>query len=298
MDAVNTLKLSHSFLLQNWSTRGKLRNRLLPLLEEIYGEGSMDNLSTLAEESDDARALLQQTIISPFKERVRHLPMGIIFETSQWKDCGLFFWKFVLRDALHSAGRGMFSDKSVESFLKRIRAKPVREGWLQCRKDYAVYLKKNGTVLIFHPSSFPFHKNDQYEKSSISVGFGLTNKIKVGPWNISSEISPAASEKEANELLQRKAFECLEQLMSGDVHYFISAPIAVEGDLPRPLAVVSGFTKQTRPTAWKGSDLKVESTLPLLGVNTCDDVVGAVPEFGKTWSLVKIQLLLDGVNKT
>jgi tRNA(Ile)-lysidine synthetase-like protein len=30
----------------HWSTRGKLRNKLLPLLQEIYGEGSMDNLST------------------------------------------------------------------------------------------------------------------------------------------------------------------------------------------------------------------------------------------------------------
>ncbi|KAL3919289.1 MAG: hypothetical protein SGARI_007243, partial [Bacillariaceae sp.] len=32
----------------HWSTRGKLRNKLLPLLEEIYGDGSMNNLSNLA----------------------------------------------------------------------------------------------------------------------------------------------------------------------------------------------------------------------------------------------------------
>jgi tRNA(Ile)-lysidine synthase TilS/MesJ len=30
----------------HWSTRGKLRNKLLPLLQEIYGEGSMNNLSS------------------------------------------------------------------------------------------------------------------------------------------------------------------------------------------------------------------------------------------------------------
>ena len=92
----------------HWSTRGKLRNRLIPLLEEIYGEGSMDNLSSLAEESDDARALIQQTVMGPFMEQVKRYPMGITFETSEWKDCGLFFWKVILRQVVHSAGLGMF----------------------------------------------------------------------------------------------------------------------------------------------------------------------------------------------
>jgi tRNA(Ile)-lysidine synthase TilS/MesJ len=133
----------------HWSTRGKLRNRLLPLLEEIYGEGSMDNISSLAEESDAARALVQETVTSPFMQQIKRHPMGITFETSQWKDCGLFFWKFVLRQAVHSSGLGMFSDKSVDSFLDRVSAKNVREGWLQCRKDYAVFLRKDGRVLCF-----------------------------------------------------------------------------------------------------------------------------------------------------
>jgi hypothetical protein len=148
----------------HWSTRGKLRNKLLPLLQEIYGEGSMDNLSTLATESDEARQLLHENVLAPFLDQVEHKPMGITFATQPWKQHGLFFWKFVLRSALHSAGLGMFSDKSVIAFLQRVQAANIRAGWLQCRRDYAVYLEEeDGRVFVFFPKSFPFLKSQQYD---------------------------------------------------------------------------------------------------------------------------------------
>jgi tRNA(Ile)-lysidine synthetase-like protein len=148
----------------HWSTRGKLRNKLLPLLQEIYGEGSMNNLSTLATESDEARELLQIAVLAPFLDQVERKPMGITFATKPWKAHGLFFWKFVLREALHSAGLGMFSEKSVISFLERIQADRVKPGWLQCRRDYAVYLQeKDGRSFVFFPESFPFRKSDQFD---------------------------------------------------------------------------------------------------------------------------------------
>jgi len=56
----------------------------------------------------------------------------------------------------------MFTDKSVASFVERIKHCTTRHGWLQSRKDYAVYLEKNGTVYIFHPESFPWAKADKY----------------------------------------------------------------------------------------------------------------------------------------
>ena len=148
----------------HWSTRGKLRNKLLPLLAEIYGEGSMDNLSTLATESDEARELLNKAVLAPFLDQVERKPMGITFATKPWKEQGLFFWKFVLRKALHSAGLGMFSEKSVIAFLERVQADKVKAGWLQCRRDYAVYLQEEeGRVFVFFPESFPFRKSEQYD---------------------------------------------------------------------------------------------------------------------------------------
>ncbi|KAL7541249.1 hypothetical protein ACHAXR_010754 [Thalassiosira sp. AJA248-18] len=283
----------------HWSTRGKLRNRLLPLLEEIYGEGSMVNLSSLAEESDDAKALIQQTVMSPFMEKVKRHPMGISIETSPWKDCGLFFWKFVLRQVLHSTGLGMFSDKSVESFLDRIQASNLKQGWLQCRKDYAVFLQKDGRVFVFDPISFPFgngQKNGQYVQDSTFLGYGSENSMKVGPWTIISEAGKATSEKEATLLLQTKAVQNMEQLMAGDIQYYMKVPIVSEASRPQPLIRVKGFTKSTRPAAWKGFDLKVECTLPLLGVDQsvlANEATSGPQEFGKTWTIAKVHLLLN-----
>lgn len=122
----------------------------------------MKNLSNLAVESDECRALLQNSMIGPFLNRIKRRPMGIVFETAPWKNQAVFFWKFVLREALHSASFGMFSDKSVLSFLERVQAPKLRSGWLQCRRDYAVYLQEDGQVYVLYPSSFPFAKNDMY----------------------------------------------------------------------------------------------------------------------------------------
>lgn len=284
----------------HWSTRGKLRNKLLPLLEEIYGEGSMDNLSSLAEESDDARALVQQTVMGPFLDRVKYSPMGILFETALWKNCGFFFWKFVLRNVLHSAGRGMFSDKSVESFLDRIRATNLKEGWLQCRKDYAVYMKKDGKILVFHPLSFPFEKKDQYHLPPVAIEYG--REIKVGPWRIVANVIPDTTRRDmAEKLLKEKALDTMEQLLSGDFHYYLQVPIIKHGCSPEPLVFVKGYTKPTRPAAWRGFDLKVEQTLPLLGTDhtRIDNIFGTcLEQYGQTWAVVRVQLTLGKDIKT
>ena len=147
----------------HWSTRGKLRNKLLPLLEEIYGDGSMNNLSNLAVESDECRALMNKSMIDPFLQTVIRKPMGIIFDTAPFKHQPLFFWKVVLREALHSVGLGMFSDKSVEAFLERIRVKKLKAAWLQCRKDYGVYMQEDGRIFVLYPSSFPWSKKAGYK---------------------------------------------------------------------------------------------------------------------------------------
>mmetsp|Transcript_33117 Transcript_33117/g.60745 ORF Transcript_33117/g.60745 Transcript_33117/m.60745 type:complete len:459 (-) Transcript_33117:739-2115(-) len=308
IEKTHILDYSHTFgvpyfkdTTPHWSTRGKLRNRLLPLLEEIYGEGSLNNLSSLAEESDDAKALIHQSVMGPFMEQVNRYPMGISFETSQWKDFGSFFWKFVLQQVLHSAGLGMFSEKSVESFLNRVRPTKIKEGWLQCRKDYAVFLQKNGCVFVFYPSSFPFgngQKKDQHNKNSAFLGYGSERSMEVGLWTITSEIFKAASEQEANSLLQTKALKNMEELMAGDVQYFMKVPIVREASFPCPLVRVKGFTKPTRPAAWKGFDLKVESTLPLLAVDESAldrEMLSSPEQYEKTWALVlvKVQLSLE-----
>lgn len=265
----------------HWSTRGKLRNKLLPLLEEIYGEGSMNNLSTLATESDECRDLLHNTLLKPFMDRVVRTPMGIIFETAPFvaQARGLFFWKFVLREVLHSAGMGMFSDKSVIAFLERIMPvhtfkKTIREGWLQCRRDYAVYLQGDGKIFVFYPDSLPWRKADGFKCRGEDFDMKKQSTLAIGPWIIEAEQCEVEVEKRP-ELLQRKAIASMTEFMKGFVEYYLEVPTIMheEGNedhktmyTPLPLVFAPSFQKETRPTAWKSTDEKLQETLPLLGL--------------------------------
>eukprot|EP00957_Ditylum_brightwellii_P128278 9784312-Ditylum_brightwellii.AAC.1 len=48
--------------------------------------------------------------------------MGVtLSDVLRWKEYSLFFWKLVLRDVLHGAGRGMFSDGGVTTFVSRLQ---------------------------------------------------------------------------------------------------------------------------------------------------------------------------------
>jgi len=293
-----------------WSTRGKLRNKLLPLLEEIYGEGSMNNLSTLAAESDECRDLLHKALLKPFMDRVVRTPMGIYFETAPFvtQATGTFFWKFVLREVLHSAGLGMFSDKSVVSFLERIRptntfTKTIRQGWLQCRRDYAVYLQEDGKVFVFFPESLPWRKCDAFKcfgrgkfsrvtecsslvivervslthiYSFIEVDITQLKTIEVGPWIVEAKICDV-SESEKDALVKRKAISSMSHFMEGLVEYYLELPsrrITAEDEAddsetsfePYPLVFISSFRKTNRPGAWKNTDEKLQEILPLLGL--------------------------------
>ncbi|GKY95694.1 hypothetical protein MPSEU_000530300 [Mayamaea pseudoterrestris] len=258
----------------HWSTRGKLRNKLLPLLEEIYGEGSMNNLSDLAVESDQCRALLRSALFKPFLDKVQRKPMGIVFETDAYKGQGVFFWKFVLRDALHSAAIGMFSDKAVPTFLNRIRALTIREGWLQCRKDCGVYLQHDGRVFVMHAASFPWRRSDKYDVEGQELALGAENAVYVGPWRIEA----TEMTDEARDVLDQRAVTTMDDLMNGRISYCLQARTwsdELGQRVIRPL-VFQRFTKATRPEAWKSTEVKIQETLPLAGADA--DTAAAIKD--------------------
>jgi tRNA(Ile)-lysidine synthase TilS/MesJ len=251
----------------HWSTRGKLRTKLLPLLRDVYGEGSMMHLSQLAVESDACRELVSTTVLRPFLDQVAQYPLGISFATAPWRNHGLFFWKVVLREALHAAGLGMFSDKMVVSFLERAgcggdgKKSTIREGWLQCRRDYAVFLQQDGRVFVLYPSSFPWNKHDQYKFPSESVG--LDEELRVGPWSIVAR-KVSETPDDVRNLRQTKAIPSFQHFMNGTVEYHIA--LHESGGDDKPLGF-GKFSKANRPEAWKATDLKIQDTLPLLASN-------------------------------
>jgi hypothetical protein len=110
--------------------------------------------------------------------------------------------------------------------------------------------------------------------------FGETREV--GPWKVTAEIlNEKADSPDTPFRLAQKAVPSFSDMMDGSIEYHISAPTFQEEGrfVPHPL-VFSQFTKISRPTAWKNSDLKVQTTLPLLAndetaVKAINDMAGS-----------------------
>ena len=91
----------------------------------------------------------------------------------------------------------------------------------------------------------------------------------MGPWVVRTEILPEDAQS-PDALLNKKAVLSMEKFMDGEVEYFVPTP-AVGEDSPetstiKPL-VFRSFSKADRPKAWKGCDLRIQSTIPVLGID-------------------------------
>ena len=91
----------------------------------------------------------------------------------------------------------------------------------------------------------------------------------VGPWVVRSEVLPESSGPPET-VLAKKAVISMEAFMDGKVEYVVAAPTQKEkatgGFVPKPL-IFRHFSKVDRPKAWKNCDLRVQTTLPVLGTD-------------------------------
>lgn len=102
----------------------------MPLLEEIHGEGSMNNLSNLAVESDQARAeLLQSAVLGPFVNQVDTFLLGIAFHTLLWKKSKVFsFGRLFLAKHCISRASGCSVTRAFKPFMEREHFVKLKEG--------------------------------------------------------------------------------------------------------------------------------------------------------------------------
>lgn len=140
----------------SWSTRGKLRNHLIPLLREIYGDGCLRNLSMLAHESDEVHALVHQNLYHPFLQAIRRFPGGLVVNILPFISQPQVFWRESLKLLMHSMGMSMVRDKAVGNFVERIQ-RPYQSssgkvgllpGWLELRKGFHTYVTEEGDLYI------------------------------------------------------------------------------------------------------------------------------------------------------
>lgn len=142
---------------------------------------------------------------------------------------------------------------------------------------------------IKYPQSFPWRKSDRFQlegKGPVQWG----KQESVGPWVVKTELVANSAETDVN-LLEQKAVESVESVMTGQIHYYLEV-LETENGEQSPLVFIENFTKETRPPCWKNTDLRIESTLPVLGFDTA--FVHDNP-FSCNTRYIRISLSLNGL---
>jgi hypothetical protein len=116
----------------------------------MYGVGCLNNIASLAHESDEAKALVHCNVYKPFLESVRHYPTGLIVHVMSHRDQPLSFWREMMKELMHSMSMSMVREKAVMNFVERLqRDVPHTNVWLELRKGYNTYMDSDGDLLIF-----------------------------------------------------------------------------------------------------------------------------------------------------
>eukprot|EP00656_Telonema_subtile_P018183 TRINITY_DN1979_c0_g1_i4.p1 TRINITY_DN1979_c0_g1~~TRINITY_DN1979_c0_g1_i4.p1 ORF type:complete len:321 (+),score=67.77 TRINITY_DN1979_c0_g1_i4:1219-2181(+) len=138
-----------------WSTRGKTRNSLVPLLQDMYGAGVLNKLSELGEASKQLGRMTGAALLDPFGDRVKHGAAGCWVSYRGFEEQPAFFWKQVLKEIVHSMGVGQVGDKAIGQLIERLAANGKRDGWIPLRKESRTLIL-DGRLLFFRPQFFPF----------------------------------------------------------------------------------------------------------------------------------------------
>ncbi|KAI9908099.1 hypothetical protein PsorP6_003157 [Peronosclerospora sorghi] len=181
-----------------WSTRGKLRNQLVPLLRDMYGDGFLNNLSTLGTESMQCAALVDAQILAPILNSVGQSDVAVWIDCEKLLDQPLFVWKEVFRKVCHSMmGNSMVREKPMLELMQklaRLQTAPVGQAkhkkndaaigsWVTLKKDNRSFLTTNKQLIIFRDG---FFQQRCYPSPQDPILAGETYAF--GPWKVQTEL--------------------------------------------------------------------------------------------------------------
>lgn len=228
-----------------WSTRGKMRNHLQPLLKEMYGTGYVRNLSKLGEESAQAASIIRSMVLEPFWATVRESRVCVWVDCAPYVSQPLFFWKEALRHICHRMlGVEMIREKPIRHhLLVRLRKTRRRKsGFIVLRQKQKSFLDDSVLILfrewVFPPAAY-FSVGDPLDTDRPnafgpwvvrvdSVSMELLRREVDGPIDgegaeAHSDGGGAASSLSDEQVLSIALARKLDmyQMLSGSFHYYV-----------------------------------------------------------------------------
>jgi tRNA(Ile)-lysidine synthetase-like protein len=178
-----------------WSTRGKLRNQLVPLLEDMFGEGVLRNLSSVGEDSAQLGRIFETSAMRPFDERVRMSDAGAYVDLEGFEDQPMLFWKEAMKRVCHGLGSGMMTEKSVRELIDRVTThsmrRKLRDGWITLKKRNKTFVVGKTLAMFasefFPPGPGPTARTRAGAVVPLGAAVGAWgDPLVLGPWTITA----------------------------------------------------------------------------------------------------------------
>ena len=171
-----------------WSTRGKLRTHLLPLLREIFGSGVLSNVSGLGTESEACASLVKTQVLLPLWRVIRESRVAVCIPCGDFVHQSLFFWKETLRHVCHDLlGTSMIRDKPVQEFRHKLGQRAIPRGryggqWLTLKRDNLAFLTCDRELILFRTSFF--RPDPEMYLGVRETHLPLNTDIQMGHWSV------------------------------------------------------------------------------------------------------------------
>jgi len=235
-----------------WSTRGKLRNQLVPLLEDMFGDGFLRNVTMIGQNSDELCEMVDNSLFKPFWDATRVSDVGCYVDCTPFISQPIFFWKQVIRETCHGLGASMIKDRSVRMLMARIkRERSTKDGWLCLKKENATFVQGN-TFAMFTSEFMP-------RSPEIVPGMSITLEstkmsFDIGNWHVTLEVVPNMSTDGHSSPLKAPAISVW-NVLENDISYCISCK-----ELPASYVI----DPEMRFPPTQNLDTMVKNALPLV----------------------------------
>ena len=281
----------------SWSTRGKLRGKLMPCLQDTYGQGAERNLHALALDSDAVRRVVHERLVAPFLEaRVRTRAFGVEVRFEGYTAHGRLFWREVLKEIQHGVfNTSMLGDAALRELGSRLSltnfepndaayAQAPQEGWIEPKHGLHWYLQGD-TLYIPHPRIFAAPFAPPADAAEVPVDADAAPFPAGALWTVSA-VPFVPTEEQAGDKrradhralplpCRRPPFEGWSALLEGAFTYYVAVPVGTQklaflskGVVPSPKAtegvVAAAQPPLALPHCWKQMHVRFQQTLPVL----------------------------------
>ncbi|KAF0688922.1 Aste57867_19547 [Aphanomyces stellatus] len=246
-----------------WSTRGKLRRRLMPLLQEIYGEGYLNNLSNLGQEATECADVLESALLSPVLDTVQSSGLAVWIDLTLLCAQPMFLWKEILRRVCHGRmGERMIRDKPMLELRAKVLKTNFKASWITLKKSTKSFVTDEKVLILFREPVFQ-------QKHGVDVDLPLDATTTLGNWHI--HLCVASPDDPTVLAVQDKRWDMWSVMQTSGVTYVL------------PHAPRYVIETEDRPVALRGIDKCLTDAMPLVmnqGIfEASDDVVVVTMEY-------------------